>query len=128
MPISLQLPGSRDTPRLARQDIVARLEGAVPAGLLDDVGLIVSELVTNSVRHADVGPSGMVKIHVSQKADRLRLVVTDPGSLAVPHLVELDLDQPGGLGLFLVDQLSSAWGVTRDLSGETQVWCEIALQ
>jgi anti-sigma regulatory factor (Ser/Thr protein kinase) len=113
---------------VARQDVVARLTGVVPEVLLEDVGLLVSELVTNSVRHADVGPRGVVDIHVSKRDDQLRLVVTDPGSEAVPHLVELDLDQPGGLGLFLVDKLASAWGVAREPDGVTRVWCEIALQ
>jgi anti-sigma regulatory factor (Ser/Thr protein kinase) len=127
LPISLQLPGGRDTPRLARLGVVAKLAGVVPDVLLDDVGLIVSELVTNSVRHADVGPAGLVEVLVTKRGDRLRLAVTDPGAAAVPHLVEFDLDEPGGLGLFLVDKLASEWGVVRDRNGVTEVWCEIAL-
>jgi anti-sigma regulatory factor (Ser/Thr protein kinase) len=127
LPISLQLPGGRDSPRLARQGVVAKLAGVVPDVLLDDVGLIVSELVTNSVRHADVGPGGLVEVHLSKRGDQLRLAVTDPGAVGLPHLVEFDLDQPGGLGLFLVDKLASAWGVVRDGNGVTEVWCEIAL-
>jgi anti-sigma regulatory factor (Ser/Thr protein kinase) len=107
--------------------VVARLAGHIDEVLLEDVGLLVSELVTNSVRHADIGPRGMVEIHVSRLDDRLRLVVTDPGSAAVPHLVEFDLDEPGGLGLFLVDKLASSWGVAREPDGVTRVWCEIAL-
>ena len=128
LPISLQLPGGRDSPRLARQDVVGRLAGVVPDVLLDDVGLIVSELVTNSVRHADVGPAERVEIVVTKRGDRLRLAVTDPGAAALPRLVEFDLTEPGGLGLFLVDKLASAWGVVRDHDGVTEVWCEIALQ
>jgi anti-sigma regulatory factor (Ser/Thr protein kinase) len=95
--------------------------------LADDVGLIVSELVTNSVVHTGPGSGQTVGVEVSLSDGRLHLTVTDSGAASSPRLIGLDLDQPAGMGLFFVDRLSASWGVKRDAAGRTTVWCEFAL-
>jgi anti-sigma regulatory factor (Ser/Thr protein kinase) len=95
--------------------------------LADDVGLIVSELVTNSVLHAGAGSGQTVGVDVSVSERRLHLTVTDSGPASSPRLIGLDLDHPAGLGLFFVDRLSASWGVERDATGRTTVWCDFAL-
>ena len=87
----------------------------------------MSELVTNSVRHAEAGSEQTIGVDVSIAEGRLHLTVTDSGAASAPRLIGLDLDQPAGMGLFFVDRLSTAWGVERDVAGRTTVWCEFAL-
>jgi anti-sigma regulatory factor (Ser/Thr protein kinase) len=126
-PISLQVPDGPSAPRLARRRVLGGLGDALPAAVAADVGLLVSELVTNSVRHAHVG-TGMIDVEVSLLPSRLRLTVSDPGGESVPHVVGRDLDHGGGLGLFLVEALTSSWGVSREPGGVVRVWCEIPLE
>jgi anti-sigma regulatory factor (Ser/Thr protein kinase) len=95
---------------------------------LDDVALLVTEMVTNSVRHAGVGPHANVGVELLVFADRLRVVVVDPGSTRVPRLVRRLADEPRGIGLLVVDRVSISWGVARDGAGVTRTWCDVPLQ
>jgi anti-sigma regulatory factor (Ser/Thr protein kinase) len=97
-----------------------RLHGAVDEGVLEDLRLLVSELVTNSVRHA---APGTISLSVEVGAGRIRVEVADEGRgfdihdrLPARHTV-------GGWGLLLVDQLADRWGVTSE--ERTRVWLEI---
>ncbi|MEV7804205.1 SpoIIE family protein phosphatase [Microbispora sp. NPDC088329] len=80
-------------------------------------GLIVSELVTNAIRHAH-GPIELRLIHT----DVLICEVSD-GSLSSPHLRRARLTDEGGRGLFLVAQLTSRWGTRYHADGKT-IWAE----
>src|SRR4051794_24472968 len=62
----------------ARNALIA-LEGRVDSGLLGDVRLLVSELVTNSVRHSSVRSADPVHMTVSVSESTLRVEVADPG-------------------------------------------------
>jgi anti-sigma regulatory factor (Ser/Thr protein kinase) len=96
------------------------LEPEVGAQRLHDMRLLVSELVTNSVRHA---ATGELILEVSISHETIHVCVTDggPGFEVAPRAPD---DDPGsGWGLFLVEQLSDRWGV--ELNGHTQVWFEI---
>jgi anti-sigma regulatory factor (Ser/Thr protein kinase) len=104
----------------------AQLEGHIPARTATDAALLVSELVTNSVVHANVGPGGALTVEIATLDDRLRIAVTDPGSRLRPSMHPPDPETPGGLGLLLVDELCETWGVWQDL-GPTCVWCELLL-
>lgn len=107
--------------------MLARLDGEISDSRLLDVALIVSELVTNSVLHADVGPHLWLTVDLEMFGDRLRITVNDPGSQLEPELLVPDPRRPGGLGLRLIDQMSTAWGVGHDPVGTTQVWCDLLL-
>jgi hypothetical protein len=52
--------------------------------------------------------------------------VTDAGGDATPEVQDLDPEIPGGMGLFLVEQISSRWGVERVPGGGNRVWFELA--
>jgi anti-sigma regulatory factor (Ser/Thr protein kinase) len=103
------------------------LESRVDSARLADALLAVDELVTNSVRHAGVGPDQSIGIEILVFADRLRLCVVDPGSTGTPHVTDRAPDEPGGLGLVVVDRLSTGWGVARDGTGVTRTWCDLVL-
>lgn len=100
-----------------------RLEGSIHPDELHELRLLVTELLTNSVRHGSDG-SEWITLDVDIYANALRVVVTDRGTgfrqegKPRPHL-----DRPGGWGLCLVDRLSDRWGV--ESSQETAVWFEI---
>jgi anti-sigma regulatory factor (Ser/Thr protein kinase) len=125
--ISMRIPGGTGAPLRARTSVLSRIGGQLTETAAADAGLIVSELVTNSVLHANVGPQQTLTVECATLPDRLRITVTDPGSRLEPHLRPSGRGADGGYGLAIVAALSLAWGVVRDTVGTTSVWCELPL-
>jgi anti-sigma regulatory factor (Ser/Thr protein kinase) len=120
--IALELPAEPHSAKVAR-DAVAGLDGHLGA-IFGDVVLVISELVTNSVRHAGLAASEPVRLSVSVEGDTVRVAVRDPGPGFKPPAAPSDPAHVGGWGLVLVDQLAERWGVDHD--GEANVvWCEL---
>jgi anti-sigma regulatory factor (Ser/Thr protein kinase) len=93
---------------------------------VDDLRLLVSELVTNSVLHGGAGPDHRVQLHVDRPDNRVRVEVCDDGRGWTEMLrsTSLDSDQPaGGWGLMLVGALADRWGVRA--GKRTCVWFEL---
>ena len=90
---------------------------------LQDARLLVSELVTNAIRHAGLDDGDVIKLIVVTGDRALRIEVCDPGSGFEPTEPALDPARPSGWGLYLVRELSDRWGVERD--AETCVWFEL---
>jgi len=122
---SLRVEGGVTGPRSARGAIACALNDRLEDQPLADVQLIVSELVTNSVRHAGLAHDHAITIDVLVLRDRVRVTVVDPGSPAPLRVAESELGEPGDLGLRLVERLSNSWGVAKDGSGLTRVWAEL---
>jgi anti-sigma regulatory factor (Ser/Thr protein kinase) len=96
---------------------------AVPGKVLENAILLVSELVTNAVRHAAQGEMEEVELRLKVEPERIRVVVSDPGGgfEAVPRLPTAS--ESSGWGLYLVDRIADRWGViTKD---RNEVWFEI---
>jgi anti-sigma regulatory factor (Ser/Thr protein kinase) len=111
----------------ARELLTERLGDSTPAGTMYDLHLLATELVTNAVLHAGVDETATVELRVATTADLVHVSVTDPGSDATsPAVQDLDVTVPGGMGLFLVEQISRAWGVERRSDGSNRVWFELA--
>lgn len=127
-PRTLWIRGGQDAPRRARTDVLSHVEGEGWEVPRSDVALIVSELVTNSVVHADVGRDRMLCLELTPRGDCLRIAVTDPGSRLEPRLRPRDPDTPGGHGLQVVSMMAAAWGIVHEASGATRVWCDVPLQ
>jgi anti-sigma regulatory factor (Ser/Thr protein kinase) len=115
---SLRLPGSPDACAQARRAL-GGLRGDIDAPLMETLRLLVTELVTNSVRHARTD-AVLLKVVVGRGA--VWTEVADHGS---------GFDPPGdagpdraGWGLFLLERLASRWGVSQDRDG-TRVWFEL---
>jgi anti-sigma regulatory factor (Ser/Thr protein kinase) len=123
--ISVRIHGGAGAPLRARRSVLSQLTGQLLGAGAAELALIISELVTNSVRHANVGPHETLTVQCATLPDRLRVTVTDPGSQLEPHLRSPDHLAPGGYGLRVVEALSSAWGVVRSPAGTTSVWCEL---
>ena len=107
--------------RLALNDIDEVLDESVAF----DVRLLVSELVTNSVRHAEIGPEESIGLNVKLADDRVRVEVIDRGPGFDPPTEDpsAELAPDRGWGLFFVTQLADRWGVER---ADGCVWFEIA--
>ena len=104
----------------ARHDVEDALSSTdLDPGTSGDLMLLVSELVTNAVRHAQ-GDAFEVRLEV--KSDLLRLEVHDDGAGFVPEIAPSD-DGCGGYGLYIVDRLADRWGVERDAGGV--IWLEL---
>jgi len=117
---SFQFPPAEDAPAQARAALEVFDQILAPA-VLEDLQLVVSELVTNSVKFGprrpitlalSVGGDGLVKGEVIDQGDGERAKV----EMTVEPTVA------GGWGLHLVDQVAQKWGVHE---GSTHVWFEI---
>ncbi len=105
---------------------LAGLEERLDPNVLFDIRLLVSELVTNCVKHARVGPEDSITLTVEIRDDDVRVSVADDGPGFEPPqapLSEAAAEAGSGWGLFLVDQLAAEWGVERQ-AGAT-VWFEL---
>lgn len=117
-----ELARNADAPSTARTTIDGWLRDALSHTQLDDVKLLVSELVTNAVRHPQ--DNGRIELEVAATSDNVRVVVSDPGTgFTKPKVGAPPADQFGGRGLLIVDRIASRWGVTP--GRRTQVWFEL---
>jgi anti-sigma regulatory factor (Ser/Thr protein kinase) len=122
-----RIQGGVTAPATARELIARALADVAREETLRDLMLLTTELVTNAVRHADVDDSGAVELNAVASEGRVRVAVTDPGGAGTPRMQELSVDEPGGMGLYLVDQISSRWAVEGGDGGSTRVWFELPL-
>ena len=107
----------------ARAVVNDELGPAVPDKVLEDATLLVSELVTNAVRHAPKTGTPEVELRLKLDPERVRVAVSDPGAgfAAVPRLPTAS--ESSGWGLYLVDRIADRWGVIS--KGRSEVWFEI---
>jgi anti-sigma regulatory factor (Ser/Thr protein kinase) len=118
----LKLPRDLDSAAAARH-AVDQLGGRLPDDLLGDVRLLVSELVTNSLRHAEIDDTQEIGLAVRMNDHVVRVEVSDPGRGFTPPARADDPETVDGWGLYLVATLADRWGVESD--GVTTVWFEL---
>lgn len=92
--------------------------------LLDRGCLALTEVVTNSVKHARLRPSQLIDVEFALRAALLRIEVTDDGVGFPPPATSPAPGSPGGggWGLWMINRLTDRWGV--DFSHSTLVWLE----
>jgi anti-sigma regulatory factor (Ser/Thr protein kinase) len=118
--LELELASSIDAAAEARRAL-DRVGDELPGPRMRDVRLLVSELVTNAVRHAGLGPEDLIVLHLAAADGVVRAEVYDPGPGFVPVVREPGPE--GGFGLVLLRTLSDRWGVST--GGWTCVWFEL---
>jgi anti-sigma regulatory factor (Ser/Thr protein kinase) len=105
----------RATPKAPSQARRALQQLGLPRPLATDAQLAVSELVTNSVRHAGLGPQDLIRLIVDWSGDRLKVHVRDRGrgvgSAPVAGSIRPLPGAESGWGLYLVDRLATRWGL-----------------
>jgi anti-sigma regulatory factor (Ser/Thr protein kinase) len=92
----------------------------IPPAIAADAVLLVSELVTNALRHG----LGDIVTRGALVNGELRIAVTDSGT-GLPDLRPVDPGRVGGVGLRIVDRLADDWGVAPFPGGKT-VWATLA--
>jgi anti-sigma regulatory factor (Ser/Thr protein kinase) len=112
--LEFELVADEKAPRLSR----TRVEdlGNLLGSRSIDVKLVLSELVTNSVRHSLATETVRVRVMVTDDKIRLEVIDQGPGFPEAPT-------RGGGLGLSIVERLADEWGVSVD--GTFTVWVEI---
>ena len=118
--LSVELPRTPEAAHMARRAL-DDLDGKLDPAVLPDVRLLVSELITNSVKYGGEGP---VRLEVQASDDSVRAEIIDQGAGFTPKVRDADLDRVGGWGLHLTEHLTSRWGT---YEGSTHVWFEIDL-
>jgi anti-sigma regulatory factor (Ser/Thr protein kinase) len=115
----------REAPSAVR-DALRERGSHLPKAMRDDLLLLLTELVTNAVRHSGARAGDPIAIELHENTDHIRVEVTDPGhGFEPPDRLVPDLTKTGGLGLVLVDRLSRSWGTGRTAMGSL-VWFELA--
>ncbi len=118
--ISVRLRGGPEAAARARRAL-SKLRADVDPPLMETLRLLVTELVSNSVRHARAD-TVVLKVLVGRAV--VLTEVTDEG----PGFDPADAGKPGtddsGWGLFLVERLAHRWGVTQQADA-TKVWFEL---
>lgn len=125
----LHLPGEPIAPALARAGVRGAIAGGpepVPDRLVADLELLVTEVVTNAVRHGGRRPADEIVVRMWAD-DCVHVEVVDTG---LPFERRAGPDRLGpsasGWGLFLLDRLTTAWGVEAEPNGK-KVWFDLDL-
>jgi CheY-like chemotaxis protein len=117
----VDLPLSPTSVAAARRFVEARMKEWGVEQLLDDALMVSSELVTNAVTHA----RSSCRIRLSLNVARLRIDVLDAGA-GTPEPQPPSETEEHGRGLYMVDAVTSAWGL-EDVPGKGKlVWAELA--
>jgi anti-sigma regulatory factor (Ser/Thr protein kinase) len=117
--------------RAARHFTIATLRQWNLAGRSEDIALVVSELLTNAVRHAAPGASrtasrSPIRLGLIQPGPCILCAVADPSEL-VPVPREPDYLAETGRGLHVIGALSDTWGYTSPGTAGKVVWAMFRL-
>ena len=121
--IDLRLPPEPEVVTTARHAL-DQLTDLLPPEKLEDIRLVVSELVTNSILHAGLSADDQISLTVTVADGAVRGSVCDPGSgFGMPSEPSPRSDLSGGWGLPIVETISDRWGV--EGNRHACVWFEI---
>lgn len=104
------------------RNAVGELASEVDTELVRDLQLLVSELVTNSVRHS--GSVDPIRVRVWARRGGLKVEITDGGYGFEAAPGGVGDDSEGGRGLMILEALAERWGVSGD--SRASVWFELA--
>ncbi|CAN5857661.1 hypothetical protein BH23ACT12_BH23ACT12_21020 [soil metagenome] len=122
--IDMKLPARPSAASEARQSLSALAE-QMSEDTYGDVRLLLTELVTNCVRHSGLSSDDALRVGIWSDLNCLRVEVADSGEGFEEVVKPFSADQCGGWGLQIVDRLSDRWGVKRPSGGGSTVWFEI---
>ena len=119
---TVQLPADTSAAQIARQ-FVHEHQDHLPEDVVADAKLLVTELVSNAVRHG----SPEICLHLRLEPPGIGIAVSDEGDLFTPQRGTAGPADTGGRGLHIVDALSSSWGISSADPAETRkaVWFDL---
>lgn len=120
MQTSRALSADHRAPAEARAHVRDTLTAWGLAAAIDDAQILVSELVTNAVRHG----SGPVELTLGRADGFIVLAVTDAAADLPPNPRDAADSDPGGRGMFLINAMSARWGWRQEPASKT-VWVEL---
>lgn len=123
--IAFVVPSDARSARLARQR-TAQLRPVIGEAMYSDLALLLSELIANSVRHANA-PDTPIRVNVECRPHFCRAQVFDSGTgFDEPSrpIEPPDASAEGGYGLLLVSRVATRWGAERVTDGML-VWFEL---
>jgi anti-sigma regulatory factor (Ser/Thr protein kinase) len=123
------LPYTASSVGIARRRLIGDLARAgVYEATACDAGLVLSELISNALRHATPLPGSLVKVSWMLGDEFIEVAVSDGGGPTMPMVNKPAANALGGRGLGIVDRLSLRWGVyTHQDGAETTVWAALPL-
>lgn len=126
--VLMLLPHALASVAAARRVVVsAALQARMPRSAREDLAVVVSELVTNALRHARPLPDGQIELGYQYEAEdgSMRVQVRDGGAPTPPRTRSAQATSTDGRGLAIVARLADSWGV---LTGETSttVWALVS--
>ena len=122
--LRFSVDGGVDAAATARYTVTDGLGEDVEQRMIEDVLLVISELVTNAVRHAGAGANETIDVCLTNRGDKILIEVVDGEPEVAPRM--RDDDAPGGMGLMVVSGLCTDWGA-RQQQGRKTVWAEYSL-
>jgi anti-sigma regulatory factor (Ser/Thr protein kinase) len=123
------LPYEASSVGVARRQLTGDLTNAgVYKSIACDASLVLSELVSNALRHGSALPGNLVQVAWELSDDCVEITVSDGGGATIPVVNKPAANALGGRGLGIVDRLSLCWGArTRQDGPGTTVWATLAL-
>jgi anti-sigma regulatory factor (Ser/Thr protein kinase) len=122
---TIRVPSGPSSVARVRRVLVADLRDRdVAATTIDECEIVVSELLSNAVRHARPLADGTVRVHWKVKAGVVEVEVTDGGGETSPRPAPRTVWAHSGRGLRIVRSLAHEWGVAEDRHGIT-VWASL---
>jgi serine/threonine-protein kinase RsbW len=122
---SVTVPHEGHGVSLARHAFAKELLSAgIPDDVRQDAILVMSELVSNAVKHGAPLPNGDVRVAWSIAADCLHVEITDGGAVTRPNPAVATVFALGGRGLDIVRMISREWGVTQ-VGDAVTVWADV---
>ena len=117
------LPYTASSVGVARRRLIGDLTDAgVYEATACDAGLVLSELISNALRHATPLTGSLIRVSWCLNDDCVEVAVSDGGGPTRPRTGRpSSVSSPGGRGLGIVDHLARRWGVRSDDQGTT-VW------
>jgi anti-sigma regulatory factor (Ser/Thr protein kinase) len=124
----LVLPFTAASVGVARRRLVSDLlEAGIYGSTVTDAAIVISELLSNALRHAKPLPGSSIRVAWHLDAGSVQVSVGDGGGPTRPELGEPTQSTTGGRGLQIVERLSRRWGTRSDDEGTT-VWAEVEVR
>lgn len=118
-----EIAGGPRAPSSARTKLSESFDSRLEPPVVDNMRLLVSELVTNCVVHGGASDDVVIRVRARVREGCVHAEVCHDGPSFQAPSADPDLGTPGGLGLFLVEQMATAWGIAGDR--ETCVWFDL---